>query len=84
MPPGEERILPYGATRKNPRWTEKHGTKKYKLLRMAFTTFCRAFMAVQPRIISTGRRIVFRLLTWNPWQHAFFQLLDQLRTPLAC
>jgi hypothetical protein len=44
----------------------------------------RAFMAVPAQIISTGRRIVFRLLSWNPWQHVFFRLLDQLRTPLRC
>jgi len=49
-----------------------------------FTTFRRAFMAVPAQIISTGRRIVFRLLSWNPWQHVFFRLLDQLRTPLRC
>ena len=36
------------------------------------------------QIISTGRRIVFRLLSWNPWQEVFFRLLDQLRTPLRC
>jgi hypothetical protein len=51
---------------------------------MEFTTFRRAFMAVPAQIISTGRRIVFRLLSWNPWQHVFFRLLDQLRTPLRC
>ena len=58
--------------------------EKYKLLRMEFTTFRRAFMAVPAQIISTGRRIVFRLLSWNPWQHVFFRLLDQLRAPLRC
>jgi hypothetical protein len=35
---------------------------------MEFTTFRRAFMAMPAQIISTGRRIVFRLLSWNPWQ----------------
>ena len=32
----------------------------------------------------TGRKIVYRLLAWNPWQHVFFRLLDQLRQPLRC
>ena len=59
-------------------------TEKNKLLRMEFTTFRRAFMAVQAQIVSTGRWIVFRLLAWNPWQEVFFQLLDQLRLPLRC
>ena len=48
---------------------EERRAEKYKLLRMEFTTFRRAFMAVPAQIISTGRRIVFRLLSWNPWQH---------------
>ena len=63
---------------------EERRAEKYKLPRMEFTTFRRAFMAVPAQIISTGRRIVFRPLSWNPWQHVFFRLLDQLRTPLRC
>jgi hypothetical protein len=63
---------------------EERRAEKYKLLRMEFTTFRRAFMAVPAQMISTGRRIVFRLLSWNPWQHVFFRLLDQLRRPLRC
>ena len=63
---------------------EERRAEKYKLPRMEFTTFRRAFMAVPAQIISTGRRIVFRLLSWNPWQHVFFRLLEQLRTPLRC
>jgi hypothetical protein len=66
------------------RAAEERRAEKYKLLRMEFTTFRRAFMAVPAQIISTGRRIVFRLLSWNPWQHVFFRLRDQLRTPLRC
>jgi hypothetical protein len=27
---------------------------------------------------------LYCLLSWNPWQHVFFRLLDQLRTPLRC
>lgn len=63
---------------------EERRTEKYKPSRTEFTTFRRAFMSLPAQIISTGTRIVFRLLSWNPWQHAFFRLLDQLRTPLRC
>ena len=31
-----------------------------------------------------GPEIVCRLLAWNPWQHVFFRLLDQLAQPLRC
>jgi hypothetical protein len=66
------------------RWQEKHREEKRKLLRMDFTTFRCALMKVPSQILSTGRRIVYRLLAWNPWQHVFFRLLDQLRQPLRC
>jgi hypothetical protein len=57
-------------------------TEKDKLPRMEFTTFRRALMVIPAQIISTGRRIVFRLLAWNPGQELFFRMLDQLRLPL--
>ena len=46
------------------------------LLTMEFRTFLAAFINVPCQIIKTGRRIVYRLLAWNQWQHAFFRLLD--------
>jgi hypothetical protein len=66
------------------RWPEKHREEKRKLLRMDFTTFRQAMMNVPAQILSTGRRIIYRLLAWNPWQHVFFRLLDHLRQPLRC
>jgi Transposase DDE domain group 1 len=66
------------------RWQERHREEKRKLLRMDFTTFRQAMMKVPAQILRTGRKIVFRLLAWNPWQHVFFRLLDQLRQPLRC
>jgi hypothetical protein len=66
------------------RWEEKHREEKRKLLRMDFTTFRRALVNVPAQIVRTGGKILYRLLTWNPWQHVFFRLLDQLRQPLRC
>jgi hypothetical protein len=66
------------------RWQERHREEKRKLLRMDFTTFRHAMMKVPAQILSTGRRIIYRLLAWNPWQHVFFRLLDQLQQPLRC
>lgn len=68
----------------NGRWKEKHQDQKRRLLRMDFATFRRALINVPVQIVRTGRRIVYRLLSWNPWQHVFFRLLDQLRLPLRC
>ena len=66
------------------RWAEKHREEKRTLLRMEFGTFVQAFVQMPASIIRTGRRIVYRLLSWNPWRHVFFRLLDQLRLPLRC
>ena len=66
------------------RWQEKHREEKHKLLRMDFTTFRRALVNIPAQIIRTGGKILYRLLAWNPWQHVFFRLLDQLRRPLRC
>jgi hypothetical protein len=72
-------LLPEGG-----RWKEKHEEEKRKLLRMDFATFRRALLCVPAQIVRTGRKIIYRLLAWNPWQHVFFRLLDQLRQPLQC
>ena len=66
------------------RWQKVHQEEKRRLLRMDFGTFRAAMMNVPSQILSAGRRIVYRLLAWNPWQHVFFRLLDQLARPLRC
>jgi len=66
------------------RWSEKHREEKCKLLRMDFATFRCALLNIPAQIARTGRKILYRLLAWNPWQHVFFRLLDQLHQPLQC
>lgn len=66
------------------RWKERHSAEKHSLLRMDFATFRNAFMQMPAQIIRGGRRIVYRLLSWNPWQQVLFRLLEQLRLPLRC
>lgn len=61
------------------RWHEKHAYEKDTLLRMDFRTFLNAFIFVPAQIIKTGRRIVYRLLSWNLSQHIFFRLVFALR-----
>lgn len=50
---------------------------------MQFKTFINAFMRVPCQIVRTGRRIVFRLLAWNRWQHVFLRGVDALRRPMS-
>jgi len=66
------------------RWAKTHGEEKQKLLKMEFATFRQAMVQLPAQIVLAGRRIVYRLLSWNPWQHVLFRLLDQLRLPMRC
>jgi hypothetical protein len=66
------------------RWAAKHKGEKQRVLKMEFKTFLNAFMRVPCQIVRAGRRIVYRLLAWNPWQHVFLRGLDALRHPLRC
>ena len=43
-----------------------------------------AFIRVPCQIVRQGRRIVYRLLAWNPWQHVFLRAVDALRHPMRC
>jgi Transposase DDE domain group 1 len=66
----------------HPRWREKHEHEKRKLLRMDFATFRNALINVPAQIVRGGRKIIYRLLAWNPWLDVFFRLHDQLQLPL--
>ena len=64
------------------RWCEKYRQEKQEVLRMEFRTFLNAFMRVPAQVVRTSRRIVFRLLSWNRWQHVFLRGAEQLAVPL--
>ena len=66
------------------RWKDKHKSEKQKVLTMEFKTFVNAFIRVPCQIVRQGRRIVYRLLAWNPWQHVFLRAVDALRHPMRC
>jgi len=66
------------------RWKERHRVQKQSLLRMEFKTFLHAVMGLPCQIVQTGRRIVYRLLSWNPWQEVLLRAVDTLRLPLRC
>jgi hypothetical protein len=61
------------------RWQEQHRREKRTVLTMEFKTFVNAFMRLPCQIVRTGRKLVYRLWSWNPWQHIFFRALDVLR-----
>lgn len=60
------------------RWRERHAAEKIGVLTMEFKAFVNAFLRVPAQVVRTGRRLVFRLLAWNPWQHVFLRGVDHL------
>lgn len=54
-------------------WSAKHATEKATVLRMEFKAFLNHFIRMPCQLVLTGRRIVYRLLAWNPWLHVFLR-----------
>jgi Transposase DDE domain group 1 len=61
------------------RWQAKHRAEKAWVMGLELKTFLQAFVRLPCQIIRTGRRLVYRLLSWNPYLGIFFRLVDQLR-----
>ena len=66
------------------RWKDRREAEKRSVLRMEFKTFLNAFMRLPCQIVRTGRRIVYRLLSWNRWQPVFVRAAEAMRLPLRC
>jgi hypothetical protein len=66
------------------RWKQKHRREKDSVLRMGFKRFVNTFVRVPCQVVRTGRRLVYRLLAWNPWQHVFLRGVDVLCTMPSC
>ena len=61
------------------RWAAKHRAEKDLVLRMEFKQFVNLFMRVPCQLVRTGRRLVYRLLSWNPFQAILLRVAAALR-----
>jgi Transposase DDE domain group 1 len=68
----------------SPRHAAKHETERRSLLRMEFPTFCAAMIQMPCQIVRSGRRLIFRLLSWNPWQGVLLRLVERLHGCMLC
>ncbi len=64
------------------RWRPRHQEQQTKLLRMEFRTFVNSWLRVPGQVLTTGRRLILRLLAWNEWQPVFFRIAEDLAHPL--
>ncbi len=72
--PGAPGLLPDEGRRK-----EKYQREKQSRLSMEFKKFVNAFVRMPALVVRAGRRLVFRLLSRNPWQEVFLRGVDILR-----
>ncbi len=61
------------------RWQKRHAEEKQWVLGLEFKTFVQAFVRLPCQLVKTGRKLVYRLLAWNPHQRIFWRLIDVLR-----
>jgi hypothetical protein len=66
------------------RWKKKHRAEKERVLRMGFRGFINYFVRIPAQVVKGGRRVVLRLLGWNPMQHIFLRAIEQLELPMRC
>ena len=61
------------------RWKDRHAEQKDQVLKMRFRNFVQRMMLAPAQIVTTGRRLVVRMLDWNPWRSVFFRAIDSVR-----
>jgi hypothetical protein len=66
------------------RWAQRHREEKRSLLRMEFATYCAALIQVPCQVVRVGRQLIYRLLSWTPWQGVFVRLVERLRRLRRC
>jgi hypothetical protein len=62
----------------SPRHAAKHTAEKRLWLRMEFATFCAAVIRRPCQLVRSGGRLIYRLLSWTPWQGMFLRLVERL------
>ena len=67
----------------HPRHKEAHREQKRRLSRMEFKRFVNAIILMPCQIIRGGRRLIYRLLSWNEWQGVFLRVVFALRSWMA-
>jgi Transposase DDE domain group 1 len=66
------------------RWHDRYETERKTLLKMEFKRFANNLINLPCQIVRTGRRIVYRLLSWNPWVSALLRLSGAMRLAMRC
>ena len=66
------------------RWRHRYEAERNDIVRMHAKRFINTFIRVPCQIVRTGRQVIYRLLSWNPWQSVLLRMADAMRHPLRC
>lgn len=61
------------------RWAGKYQEQRESLLKMEFKKFLNVLVRLPCQVVRAGRRIVYRLLSWNPWLAVLLRGVEHLR-----
>jgi hypothetical protein len=67
-----------------PRHRAQHQAERRTLLRMEFATYREAFLRMPCQLVRTGRQLIYRFLSWNPWQGVLVRLVERLHACRLC
>jgi hypothetical protein len=66
------------------RWHERYEAQRQAVLKMEFKRFTNSLIQLPCQIVRTGRRLVYRLLSWNPWMPVLLRLSGAMRLAMRC
>jgi hypothetical protein len=62
-----------------PKQRRRQAAEKQRVLRMEFKRFAQGFIRIPCLIVRSGRRLLYRILAWNPHLTTFYRLARVLR-----
>ena len=65
-----------------PAARDKRRAEKKRIVRMDFHTFCQALIQIPAQILTGGRQLIYRFLTWTPSLETFFRVHTSVSRPL--
>ena len=63
---------------------QTHRNQGRSIVKMEFATFVNNMIRLPCQIVRTGRRIIYRLMSWNPWVGPLLRLSEAMRRPMRC
>ena len=66
------------------RWESRHRQQKHTILNMEFKRFRNVMLRIPCQIVKTGRRIIYRIMSWNPWTSCLLRLAEAMHYPIRC